>query len=74
MKATKLEAGYKFTDKLSANIMHVSWKTGTTETTKETDYLVDYKVSKDLSLRLLHGQFDNADNEYRSRIYASYKF
>lgn len=74
MKATKLEAGYKFTDKLSANIMHISWKTGTSDTTKETDLIVDYKVTKDLSLRWLHGQFDNSGNEYRSRIYASYKF
>ena len=74
MKATKLEAGYKFTDKLSANIMHISWKTGTSSTTKETDLIVDYNVSKDLSLRWLHGQFDNSANEYRSRIYASYKF
>lgn len=74
MKATKLEAAYKFTDNLSANIMHISWKTGTTSTTRETDFIVDYKVSKDLSLRLLHGQLDNASNEYQSRIYASYKF
>lgn len=74
MKATKLEAGYKFTDKLSANIMHISWKTSTSETTKETDYMLDYKATKDLSLRFLHGQFDNSGNEYRSRIYASYKF
>lgn len=74
MKASKFEAGYKFTDRLSANVMHISWKTGTTSTTKETDYIVDYKVSKNFSLRLLHGQFDNANNKYRSRIYASYKF
>jgi len=74
MKSTKLEAGYKFTDKLSANIMHINWKTGTSSTTRETDLIVDYKVSKDLSLRWLHGQFDNSGNEYRSRIYASYKF
>ncbi len=74
MKATKLEVGYNFTDTLSANIMHISWKTGTSETTRETDYMVDYKVTKDLSLRLLHGQFDNAANKYRSRIYVSYKF
>jgi len=74
MEATKLEAGYKFTDKLSANVMHISWKTSTSDTTKETDYILDYKVSKDLSLRWLHGQFDNSGNEYRSRIYASYKF
>ncbi|KAB7884663.1 porin [Poseidonibacter ostreae] len=74
MKATKLEAGYKFTDKLSANIMNISWKTGTSSTTRETDFIVDYKASKDLSLRLLHGQLDNAGNEYQSRLYASYKF
>ncbi|MGP2656134.1 porin [Malaciobacter sp. WC5094] len=74
MKATKFEAGYKFTDKLSANIMHISWKTSTSSRTKETDYIIDYKVSKDFSLRWLHGQLDNASNEYQSRIYASYKF
>lgn len=74
MKATKFEAGYKFTDKLSANVMHISWKTSTSDTTKETDYLVDYKATKNLSFRLLHGQFDNSGNEYRSRLYASYKF
>lgn len=74
MKATKLEAGYKFTDKLSANIMHINWKTSTTSSTTEIDYTLDYKVSKDFSLRLLHGQLDNASNEYQSRIYASYKF
>jgi len=75
MKATKLEAGYKFTDNLSANVMHVSWKTGATSTSTETDYMIDYKVSKDLSVRWLHGQFDNTANEkYQSRIYVSYKF
>ncbi len=74
MKATKLEAGYKFTEDLSANIMHISWKTSTSSTTKETDFILDYKVSNDLSLRWLHGQLDNASNEYQSRLYASYKF
>jgi len=74
MKATKLEAGYNFTDNISANIMHISWKTGSSETTRETDYMIDYKATKDLSLRLLHGQFDNSSNEYRSRVYVSYKF
>jgi hypothetical protein len=74
MKATKLEAGYTFTDKLSANVLHTSWKTSTSSTTRETDFIVDYKASKDLSFRLLHGQLDNAGNEYQSRLYASYKF
>jgi len=74
MKATKLEAGYKFTDNLSANIMHVSWKTGTSSTTTETDYMIDYKATKDLSIRWLHGEIDNASNKYQSRIYVSYKF
>ncbi|UTJ05579.1 OprD family outer membrane porin [Arcobacter roscoffensis] len=74
MKATKVEAGYKFTEDLSANIMHISWKTSTSSTTKETDFILDYNVSKDLSLRWLHGQLDNASNEYQSRLYASYKF
>jgi len=74
MKATKLEAGYKFTDNLSANVMHISWKTSASETTTETDYVIDYKATKDLSVRWLHGQFDNANNKYRSRIYVSYKF
>jgi len=74
MKAAKLEAGYNFTDKLSANVMHINWKTSSSETTRETDYILDYKVSKDLSLRWLHGQFSNSANKYRSRVYVSYKF
>jgi len=74
MRSTKLEAGYKFTDKLSANVMHVGWKTGTTSTTTETDIKVDYQATKDLSVRWLHGELDNASNKYQSRIYVSYKF
>ncbi len=75
-KATKLNVRYKFSDKFSANILHAKWKTANSGNSIETDYIVDYSIVKNLSVRFMYATLnDNANyGKYHSRVYISYKF
>ncbi len=73
--AYKLSAGYKITADLSFDLIYGAWKTASNPTASETDYMVTYDFNKNFSTKLVFATYDNlADESYRSRLYASYKF
>ena len=73
--AYKLSAGYKITADLSFDLIYGAWKTASNPTASETDYIATYAFNKNFSTKLVFATYDNlADESYRSRLYASYKF
>lgn len=73
--AYKLSAGYKITADLSFDLIYGAWKTASNPTSSETDYMATYAFNKNFSTKLVFATYDNlADESYRSRLYASYKF
>ncbi|MDD2894708.1 MAG: OprD family outer membrane porin [Aliarcobacter sp.] len=73
--AYKLSAGYKITTDLSFDLIYGAWKTGTNPTASESDFVATYNFNKNFSTRFILASYDNLANEsYRSRLYASYKF
>ena len=73
--AYKLSAGYKITTDLSFDLIYGAWKTASNPTASETDFMATYTFNKNFSTKLVFATYDNlADESYRSRLYASYKF
>ena len=73
--AYKLSAGYKITTDLSFDLNYGAWKTGTNPTASETDFITTYTFNENFSTKFVLATYDNlADESYRTRLYASYKF
>ena len=73
--AYKLSAGYKITTDLSFDLNYGAWKTGTNPTASETDFITTYAFNENFSTKFVLATYDNlADESYRTRLYASYKF
>lgn len=73
--AYKLSAGYKITTDLSFDLNYGAWKTGTNPTASETDFITTYTFNENFSTKFILATYDNlADESYRTRLYASYKF
>ena len=73
--AYKLSAGYKITTDLSFDLNYGAWKTGTNPTASETDFITTYTFNVNFSTKFVLATYDNlADESYRTRLYASYKF
>lgn len=73
--AYKLSTGYDITTDLSFDVIYASWKTADALRASETDFVTTYAFNKNLSTTFVLATYDKlADESYRSRLYASYKF
>jgi imipenem/basic amino acid-specific outer membrane pore len=70
----QLGLGYKFDMGLGLKAVHTNWnEVATTKT--ETDLIVSYAFNKNLSTDLWYSKFaQDSANDYRTRVYVSYKF
>lgn len=73
--AYKLSAGYDITGDLTFDVIYAAWKTEDAPRASETDFVTKYAFNKNLSATFVLATYDKlADESYRSRLYASYKF
>lgn len=70
----QLAVGYKFDMGIGLKAVHTNWDEVATTVT-ESDLIVSYAFNKNLSTNLWYSKYgQDSGNDYRTRLYVSYKF
>ena len=66
--------GYKFAMGLGLNASYTNWDAAGADDDSETNVTASYAFNKNLSTKIMYSKFDGLAQDYRSRVYLSYKF